>query len=263
VIGFKDLDKGHWAYGSIMQAVEQGWMGGYPDGTFQPNEKISRAEVASVVSRAVMYMFNAVPTIIEYCKPAVVMITGKTADNKTSMGAGALITPYGHILTNEHVVYDHNDNRRPFTDLTVHVLDNPDGYETTKEYAAHVVATSNWDDLALVKIEGNDFPALQLAETTPVEGTTVIAIGHPNWMQYTSTVGRVTQDRAVLGAFFPRMQTDAAINPGNSGGPIVDLKGRIVAISQAKFSDMDNMGYGVHIEDVRYFLKKHLPELVK
>jgi hypothetical protein len=260
---FKDVPDGHWAYGAIVQGVEQGWLGGYPDGTFKPSEKIARAEVASAISRAVMYIFNTVPAVIELCKPAVVVVEGTTQAGKTSMGTGTLITTNGYILTNEHVVYDHSNNRSPFTNLRVGVLDNPNGYETTIEYPAQVVATSNWDDLALIKIEGTGFPALPLADKTPAEGSTVVALGHPNWSLYSSTVGIVSQDRAVLGALFPRMQTDAAINPGNSGGPMVDLAGRIVAVSQAKYSDMDNMGFGVLIEDVRAFVGKHLPELVK
>jgi S1-C subfamily serine protease len=63
---------------------------------------------------------------------------------------------------------------------------------------------------------------------------------------------------AVLAGMFERVQTDAAINPGNSGGPILDLHGRIIAITQSKYSDMDNMAYGVRVEDIRNFLKKYL-----
>jgi N-acetylmuramoyl-L-alanine amidase len=255
---FKDVPSSHWAYGPIEQAAEQGWIGGFPDGTFRPGEPVTRAQAVSMISRATGYMHNRIQQVIAQVKPAVVKITGITADGKTSMGAGAIISPDGHIVTNEHVLLDHTRGRVMFTDLTAHIITDPGSYEQTKEYPLEFISTSNWDDLGLGKVALTGLPYLRLAEKTPPEGTTVIAMGHPNWMQYTSSVGVVTQDLAVLAGMFERVQTDAAINPGNSGGPILDLHGRIIAITQSKYSDMDNMAYGVRVEDIRNFLKKYL-----
>jgi N-acetylmuramoyl-L-alanine amidase len=266
---FPDVPETHWARAVIETAVAQGWVGGYPDGTFRPDEPVTRAQAVSMVARATVHIHNQVQKVIAQCKPAVVKIEGVTAEGKTSLGAGVIISPNGHILTNEHVLLDHKRNREQFRNLTAYVLisvpdgASADGYEETKAYPVEFIDTNNWDDLGLCKIAATGLPYLPLAEHTPPEGTAVVAMGHPNWMQYTSTAGIITQDLALLGGLgFHRIQIDAAINPGNSGGPIVDMSGRVVGISQSKFSDMDNMGYGVRIEDVRKFVAKHLPELL-
>lgn len=255
---FKDVPSKHWAAGAISQAISQGWVSGFQDGTFRPEQPVTRAQVVSMINRATGYVFSRLQQVISKCKPAVVKVTSRSATGAV-LGAGTIITTDGYILTNEHVVKDPLSGQL-YAELQVHVVADPELYEETRAYPARVVATSNWDDLALVKVERSGLPALTLATKTPAEGTSVVVIGHPNAMQYTSSAGIVTQDMAVLG-LIARMQTDAAINPGNSGGPIVDLDGRIVAVAQSKFTDMDNMGYGVRAEDVRRFVVKYLPSL--
>lgn len=254
---FKDVPEHHWAYGAIEQAVKQGWAGGFPDGTFQPDAPITRAQAVSMIGRATVYLHNRIQSVIAACKPAVVKVTANSAAG-TVLGAGSIIAQDGYILTNEHVVM-RQAGRELYPNLQVHVVTDPQLYEVTRSVPARVVATSNWDDLALLKVELADLPVLPLATATPPEGTAVVVIGHAAGMQYTSSAGIVTQDMAVVGGVVALMQTDAAINPGNSGGPIVDLAGRMVAAAVSKLSDMDNVAFGIRIEDVRNFLKQHLP----
>ena len=258
---FKDVPATHWAAGAIEQAVSQGWVGGFTDGTFRPEEPVTRAQAVSMVGRATVYMANRLQALIAKCKPAVVKVTSRSAAG-TVLGAGSIITTDGYILTNEHVVKDRQAGQF-YPDLQVHIVTDPELYEVTKAYPATVVATSNWDDLALLKVDLKGLPILPLASKTPPEGTAVVAVGHPSGMQYTSSAGVVTQDMAVIGGMITVMQTDAAINPGNSGGPIVDLGGRMVAVAVSKLQDLDNVAFGVRIEDVRNFVAKHLPNLVK
>lgn len=266
---FPDVPTSHWARAVIDAAADQGWVGGFEDGTFRPDEPVTRAQAVSMIGRATVHIHNRLQKVIAQCKPAVVKIEGTTAEGKTSLGAGVIISPNGHIVTNEHVLLDQAGDRKKYRNLTAHILTSApdgvtgDGYEETHAYPLEFIDTQNWDDLGLCKVPLTGLPYLPLAERTPPEGTAVVAMGHPNWMQYTSTAGIITQDLALLGGLgFHRLQIDAAINPGNSGGPIVDMSGRVVGISQSKFSDMDNMGYGVRIEDVRRFVAKHLPELL-
>lgn len=250
---FKDVPAKHWARGVIMQAAEQGWVSGFADGTFHPDAPVTRAQAVSMISRATVYMHNRIQAVISECKPAVVkVVSGNT------LGTGSIITADGYVLTNEHVVMDQS-TRVFYPDLQALVVTDPGSYEETKAYPIKVIATSNFDDLALVKIDASGLPSLHLAEQTPAEGTAVVVMGHPYGFQYTSSVGIVTQDVALLGGLFPRVQTDAAINPGNSGGPMVDLAGRMIAVTEAKVANADNMGFGIRIEDVRNFLNLHVP----
>jgi serine protease Do len=154
-------------------------------------------------------------------------------------GSGFIISRDGYILTNNHVVG--NVDR-----MTVTL---PDGRTFTN---AKVIGTDPATEVALIKIEGNDFPVLPLGDSERLEvGDMVMAIGNPFGLTGTVTVGVISAvGRTGIGiaAYESFIQTDAAINPGNSGGPLVDLNGRAIGINTAIVSESGGyMGIGFAI----------------
>jgi serine protease Do len=154
-------------------------------------------------------------------------------------GSGFIISRDGYILTNNHVVG--NVDR-----MTVTLQD---GRTFTN---AKVIGTDPATEVALIKIEGENFPVLPLGDSQRLEvGDMVMAIGNPFGLSGTVTVGVISAvGRTGIGiaAYESFIQTDAAINPGNSGGPLVDLDGRAIGINTAIVSESGGyMGIGFAI----------------
>ncbi len=142
------------------------------------------------------------------------------------LGSGVIIRSDGYILTNYHVIRDMDE-------LEVRLYDGTD-------YKASIVGSDPDADLAVIKIEASDLPALPFADMQEVRlGQIVLAIGSPlsEYLGNTVTSGIISAvKRSGLGIGAPFeyfIQTDAAINPGNSGGPLVNLRGEIVGINTA------------------------------
>jgi serine protease Do len=138
------------------------------------------------------------------------------------LGSGVIVSPDGYILTNNHVVNNASE---------IQVALN-DGRQLT----AKVVGTDPQTDVALIKINADNLPALTLADSDKVEiGDVVLAVGNPFGIGQTVTKGIVSaKDRTTSGdGDEDFIQTDAAINPGNSGGALVDTEGRLVGINSA------------------------------
>jgi serine protease Do len=153
-------------------------------------------------------------------------------------GSGFIISKDGYILTNNHVV-DGADN------IKVKLADG-------RELKAKLIGADPPSDVALIKIEGNNFHALTLGDSDKLEvGEWVIAIGNPFGLQHTVTVGVVSakgRSRIGINDYEDFIQTDAAINPGNSGGPLVNIQGEVVGMSTAIFSRSGGyMGIGFAI----------------
>jgi serine protease Do len=153
-----------------------------------------------------------------------------------SLGSGVIISPDGYILTANHVV-DGADEIKVAID---------DG---KKEYTAKVIGTDPPTDMAILKIEAKNLPAITLADSDQLEvGDLVLAIGNPFAVGQTVTMGIVSAlGRSGLGfnGYEDFIQTDAAINPGNSGGALVDAEGRLVGINTAIISRSGgNQGIG-------------------
>ena len=175
----------------------------------------------------------------------------------TSTGSGVIVSADGYIVTNNHVIQGGEK-------ITV-VLNN-----SKKEYVAKVVGADPSSDLALIKIEAKDLPAVTFANSDEVKvGEWVLAVGNPFNLTSTVTAGIVSakgRNINIVKNQFPIesfIQTDAAINPGNSGGALVDLKGRLVGINTAIQSNTGSYtGYGFAIPSnivnkiVRDFIEK-------
>lgn len=155
-----------------------------------------------------------------------------------SQGSGFIISADGHILTNAHVV-------KGASKLTVTLNDG-------REIPAQVIGTDASTDIAVIKIEGNNFPHVDLGNSDDMEvGEWVIAIGSPFQLQASVTVGVVSalgRNNLRITDFEDFIQTDAAINPGNSGGPLLNLEGTVIGINTAIVSKSGGyMGIGFAI----------------
>jgi serine protease Do len=169
-----------------------------------------------------------------------------------SLGSGVIISPDGYILTANHVV-DGAD------EIKVSIGENK------KVYAAKVIGTDQPTDVAILKIDAKDLPAIALADSDQLEvGDMVLAIGNPYGLRQTVTMGIVSAlGRSGLTGFNQYqnfIQTDAAINPGNSGGALVDAEGRLVGINTAIIPN-DNggnqgIGFAVPINLARHVMER-------
>jgi serine protease Do len=150
-------------------------------------------------------------------------------------GSGFIISKDGYILTNTHVVGDVDK-------ITVRLSDG-------REFKAKKIGADSKTEVALIKIEGNDFPTLAMGDPSKLEiGEWVVAIGNPFGLKETLTVGVVSaKGRTNMGItdYEDFIQTDAAINPGNSGGPLLNFDGEVIGINTAIFSQSGGyMGIG-------------------
>ena len=139
-------------------------------------------------------------------------------------GSGFFISADGYIVTNNHVIEDADD-------ITVKLTND-------KELKATIVGRDVATDLAVLKVEGTDFPFVRFEDDhKPRVGDWVVAVGNPFNFSNTATAGIVSaygRDLADGGAdYVDYLQIDAAINRGNSGGPTFDLYGKVVGINTA------------------------------
>lgn len=157
-------------------------------------------------------------------------------------GSGVIVSKDGYIVTNNHVIQG--------ADKITVVLNKP-----KTEYTAKVVGTDPSSDLAVLKIEASDLPAVAFANSDLVKvGEWVLAVGNPFNLTSTVTAGIVSakgRNINIVKNQFPIesfIQTDAAINPGNSGGALVNLRGELVGINTAIQSNTGSYsGYGFAI----------------
>ena len=156
---------------------------------------------------------------------------------REAMGSGVIISSDGYIVTNNHVV-DGAD------ELTVSLSDN-------REFSARIIGADKTTDLALIKIDGKELPAIQIANSDDVKvGEWVLAIGNPIGLNNTVTAGIISAKARTLGANGVEsfIQTDAAINSGNSGGALVNTRGELVGINAMLYSQTGSYsGYGFAI----------------
>jgi len=171
--------------------------------------------------------------------------TGKTKLQEIGGGSGFIISADGLILTNKHVAGDKKASYTVFTN---------DG----KKYAAKILAVDPTQDLAVIKIEANGLPTVELGDSDTLElGQTAIAIGNAlGEFRNTVSVGvvsglsrTITASGADVGqeTIEGVIQTDAAINLGNSGGPLLNLRGQVVAINTAIAEGAQNIGFAIPI----------------
>lgn len=143
----------------------------------------------------------------------------------SSLGSGFIISKDGYILTNHHVVDG--------ADEVIVRLNN------REEYEAKVIGSDKDSDVALIKIDGEDFPMLKFGDSNALKvGEWVLAIGSPFGFDHTVTAGIVSAKSRNLPSdnYVPFIQTDVAINPGNSGGPLFNMDGEVIGINSQIYS---------------------------
>ena len=159
---------------------------------------------------------------------------------RVGFGSGVIISKDGYIVTNNHVI-DGAD------EIIVKLNDN-------REFKGRMIGTDPNSDLALVKIEGDDFPTIPVGDSDALKvGEWVLAVGKPFNLTSTVTAGIVSAKARTLGVYGiggveSFIQTDAAINQGNSGGALVNAKGELVGINAVLSSPTGAYaGYGFAI----------------
>lgn len=163
----------------------------------------------------------------------------RTPQPSVGFGSGVIISQDGYIITNNHVI-------DKATEIEITMNDN-------QKYTAKLIGADPNTDIALLKIEGNNFPYIPFGNSDALKvGEWVLAVGNPFNLTSTVTAGIVSaKGRGGIGQGRGDMtiqsfiQTDAAINPGNSGGALVDTDGQLVGINTAIYSQTGNFaGYG-------------------
>src|SRR3990167_11274235 len=227
-------------------------------------KKVSPAVVSIVISKLLPSVKRAGP--MPFLPPnlfppddiGVLPGQGEKEKVKVGGGSGFIVHPDGLILTNKHVVFD------PEAEYTVVANDG-------KEYQAKVLARDPITDIAVVKVDAQGLPTVQLGNSKKLElGQTVIAIGNALGMFQNSvskgiisglsrsisaalgTDGEMEHLRGVL-------QTDVAINQGNSGGPLINLDGEAIGINTAIIFGAQNIGFSIPIN----WAKQDLEDIIK
>ena len=167
----------------------------------------------------------------------------------SNLGSGVIVSPNGYILTNQHVV-------EAADEIQVALADG-------RTLPARVIGADPETDLAVLKIEATDLPAITFAQAESLKvGDWVLAVGNPFGVGQTVTAGIVSAlGRTHLGinTFENFIQTDAAINPGNSGGALADAAGNLVGVNSAIYSrtgGSQGIGFAIPVSIVRQVMEQ-------
>lgn len=169
---------------------------------------------------------------------------------QTGQGSGVIVSAEGYIVTNAHVIQNADS-------VNVRMINN-------RVFPATLVGSDPNTDIAILKIEGGNFPALPLGDSDALRvGEWIMAIGSPlaENLAHTVTSGIVSaKGRSGVGLlnFEDFIQTDAAINPGNSGGALINLDGELVGINTAiasRSGGFQGIGFAIPINMVRNIMR--------
>lgn len=141
-----------------------------------------------------------------------------------------------------------------------HVIANPQNITVVTyggtEYKASVLGINEWEDIAVLYVNGAKFPYLDIADLSKMKtGDDIYAIGAPKGMAYTLTKGGISaKERTVGGQSY--IQIDAPINEGNSGGPLLNDAGQVLGVNTLKMTDSEGIGLAIPITRVCQYMEK-------
>jgi serine protease Do len=171
-----------------------------------------------------------------------------------ALGSGIIVDPSGYILTNNHVV----EHATSVSVLVFRRRNQPaGGLGEGERFAATIVGRDPLTDLALLRVEAANLPALTLADSDHVHvGQLSLAFGSPLGLENTVTLGVISSTQRQLNAATPvvYLQTDAAINPGNSGGPLVDIAGEVIGMNTmiaSQSGGSEGVGFSIPSNTIR------------
>ena len=207
---------------------------------------VKKVDGQTLMSPAEVYASTVNSVVSINCSAVSTNIFGQQTESASS-GSGFIYTADGYIVTNQHVVANASS-----INVTLY---NGDTYPAT------LVGSDSDYDVAVLKIDAKDLPAVTLGNSTDVNvGDTVMAIGNPlgelTFSMSQGIVSCVNRAINVEGTPFNMIQVDASINPGNSGGPLMNLYGEVVGIVSAKYSSyadttVEGLGFAIPINDVQ------------
>ncbi len=213
-------------------------------------KKTAPAVVSIVVSKELTNLFNQTgPDVFGFENNGITLKPEAKQKQEIGGGTGFIVSEDGLIVTNKHVVFDED------AEYTV-ILNS------SEKYPAKVLARDVVSDLAVLKIEANNLPTVELGDSDSLQlGQTVIAIGN-SLSEFRNTVTRGIVSginrRITAGDFYSgaevidgAIQTDAAINPGNSGGPLMNLSGQVIAINTAISQQAEAIGFSIPINQAK------------
>ena len=209
--------------------------------------------------------------------------TVESRDVDLGTGSGFVISPYGHVLTNYHVISD-SDFTREVGGRTVRVRVEVERVEvvmpslrddqpgTNRRFVAAIDAVDPELDLAVLSINGADLPYIPFGDSDAIERDEPVGVhGFPfgeevevGRARLPEIIPRVTSSRGTVAAMREDpagggryIQTNATMNPGNSGGPLVDREGYALGVVRMKLADAEGVGFAIPINLVKDFLERH------
>ena len=207
---------------------------------------VKKVDGQTLMSPAEVYASTVNSVVSINCSAVSTNIFGQQTESASS-GSGFIYTADGYIVTNQHVIANASS-----INVTLY---NGDTYPAT------LVGSDSDYDVAVLKIDAKDLPAVTLGNSTDVNvGDNVMAIGNPlgelTFSMSSGIVSCVNRAINVEGTPFNMIQVDASINPGNSGGPLMNLYGEVVGIVSAKYSTyssttVEGLGFAIPIDDVK------------
>ena len=205
---------------------------------------------------------EVLPTVVEIVVTGYAPIDGSSRallSTRESGGSGVIVDPTGYIVTNAHVV---EGARRVQVRLPAALSGEGSARSILKPsgelVGAIVVGTDVETDLAVLKVQREGLPYLELADSDEIgPGMIVLAFGSPFGLESSVTLGILSATARQLRPEDPMiyLQTDAPINPGNSGGPLVDTRGRVIGVNTMIFSQSggnEGIGFAAPSNIVRF-----------
>lgn len=249
--------QGHWGEQYIDIVSRLGLMKGFGDGTWRPDEFVTRAQLAKVLSEVI----KSTPTnkLITNAMSSAVFISA-THEQGGGVGSGCWISPW-KVLTNAHVVKSGVDQPAE----KIEVFGYPgEGFSPIDGMSAEIDFVMHHYDLALLSIDPpsyliDDLVVMELADNEPKQGDTVWAIGNPFGQPWDACDGLIRHTERALN-YWKRAQRlyglSAPINPGNSGGMLINYEGKLIGVPSAGVTAANNLTYAIRLPEVKDFLER-------